>query len=544
MMDTHGNSELLDEFVRTGDQKVLAALVLRHVDLVYTAARRQVRDPHLAEDVAQAVFLALSRKAGAIGSKVVLEGWLLNATRFAARDALRKESRRLRHETAAAQERNHQVQLGVPFAPTETERLEHSDRIDAALDSALARLASSSPDALLLRFFQNKSFRDVGAEPGIGEDAAKQRVFRGLRQLRKILLKSGLELPLEGLGAVLVTRGILPAPPDLARAILSQAGKTASAAIGSSSVGNAATTIAAWTKAKVAAVLVTGVLVLGGGVVMVAHHVGGVEKVVVLRSGAPSPARTTPAAAGPAPGTVTSWGVGIQPSQTIAYAGPPLIGTVYDPAGNALADADVIVSSANYAIWVFPPLLADIATGAQTKTSQTGHFELTPKEPPIAIAARATAGFAAVLVSDPAKPISITLRPWARLQGTVRRGGKPVPRALVQISQFGSEAEWNRWHIVKAQNILCDDRGLFIADRVVPGINQIGLVVSKFTTPQRTYAVDLTEGKTAPITIGDGRTLTGRLPLAAKAFRHRLRRGFPGRRYTGGDVPNLPSVRR
>src|SRR5437899_1769749 len=84
---------LLKEYVAQNSEDAFRELVNRHLDLVYATALRQVRCTHLAEDVCQAVFIALAQKAHLFSRDVILEGWLFRATRFAATNALRTERR-------------------------------------------------------------------------------------------------------------------------------------------------------------------------------------------------------------------------------------------------------------------------------------------------------------------------------------------------------------------------------------------------------------------------------------------------------------------
>ncbi|HAB15368.1 MAG TPA: hypothetical protein DCE44_02850, partial [Verrucomicrobiales bacterium] len=97
------DNQLLERFARDNAEDAFRQLVRRHVDLVYSTALRSLAgDRALAEDVTQAVFADLARKASELSRRTtVLSGWLYQATRFEAAKVVRSEQRRRARETAA-----------------------------------------------------------------------------------------------------------------------------------------------------------------------------------------------------------------------------------------------------------------------------------------------------------------------------------------------------------------------------------------------------------------------------------------------------------
>ncbi len=165
--------DLLRQYV-SGSESAFTALVARNIDAVYSAARRQVRDPHLAEDVTQAVFLILARKAHGLRSGVVIPAWLHRATRYCSANALRTQSNRLRHERRAAQMKQDTTS-------------DDWENVSAALDEAVNRLPDAERKVIILRFFQGKGHAQVAAEMGISLAAATKRSNRALERLRNML---------------------------------------------------------------------------------------------------------------------------------------------------------------------------------------------------------------------------------------------------------------------------------------------------------------------------------------------------------------------
>jgi RNA polymerase sigma factor (sigma-70 family) len=203
------DQQLLDAYGLRRCEQAFAELVRRHIDFVYSAALRMVRDRHLAEDVTQGVFVALARNAAALRSRAVLSGWLHRTAHNIAAQTVRSAVRRRAREEEAAR-----MNESLPPQPD-------ADWQDLAphLDAALEELGEADRHALLLRYFERKSARDMADLLGISDEAAQKRVNRAVERVRQCLARRGLTIAATGLAGALSANAVHAAPAGLAIAI-------------------------------------------------------------------------------------------------------------------------------------------------------------------------------------------------------------------------------------------------------------------------------------------------------------------------------------
>ena len=205
-MNGQADAQLLRAYAETRSDVAFNELVRRHVDFVYSAARRMVCDPHLAEDVTQDVFVALAASAGQLIHRPVLSGWLHRTAQNIAAQTVRTIERRRAREKEAA------VMNELLSADSEVS-WEH---IAPHLDAALGELSEPDRDALFLRYFERKSARDMAVTLGVSDEAAQKRVHRAVERLRELFVKRGVTIGSSALVVVISANAVQSAPISLA----------------------------------------------------------------------------------------------------------------------------------------------------------------------------------------------------------------------------------------------------------------------------------------------------------------------------------------
>ncbi len=205
------DEELLRQYTSDGSNAAFAELVGRYLSLVYSAARRQVQLSALAEDIAQSVFIDLSKNAGKLKPGQPLAAWLYLVTRRTAVDVIRRESRRQIREQSASE-----IAAMTSYSSPWTQ-------VEPLLDEALETLSEADRQALLLRYFASKSLREVGETLGTSEDAAQKRISRALEQLRTVFARRGIAITAAGLATDLSAHVVLSVPTGLGATISASA---------------------------------------------------------------------------------------------------------------------------------------------------------------------------------------------------------------------------------------------------------------------------------------------------------------------------------
>jgi len=200
--------QLLKQYAEDGDQHAFSQLVEHLIPIAYSAAIACLEHDDLARDACQLAFTELARKAGQLSGNVQLGGWIHATARNYSRRIKRSEFRRY-----------HREQSYVDNMKTVDTHETDWAHLMPSIHDALDRLNSVERTAVILRFLQNKSLIEVGAELGVSADAARMRINRALARMNGHLARKGITTTAAALAAALPAHALTPVPAGLAASI-------------------------------------------------------------------------------------------------------------------------------------------------------------------------------------------------------------------------------------------------------------------------------------------------------------------------------------
>jgi RNA polymerase sigma factor (sigma-70 family) len=249
--------DLVREFARDHSEAAFTELVRRHLNLVYSIARRRTDSDGDAQDVSQAVFVILARKAADLRARAVLTGWLYETTRYTAACMQRTNARRHAREQEAY--------MQSTLADTDTAADWH--RLAPHLEAAVSQLGERDRTLLALRFYENKSGPEAAALLCIREAAAHKRTARALEKLRKFFTRRGVALSAAAIAGAVSANSVQAAPVGLAATISVAAAKGAAVTATVATLVKGTLKLMNYAKLKLTVSIAAGILLTGGVVV-------------------------------------------------------------------------------------------------------------------------------------------------------------------------------------------------------------------------------------------------------------------------------------
>jgi RNA polymerase sigma factor (sigma-70 family) len=279
--------QLLERFVRNGDEDAFGALVRRHGPMVFGVCRRFLTAPQDAEDAFQATFLVLIRRAGSISRRDLLGNWLYGVARCTALRAHADVARR------HARERQ-----GAEHVAVETDRDPIWRDLGPVLDDELRRLPKKYRMPVILCYLEGLTFTEAARQLSWPAGTVSGRLARAREILRRRLTRRGVTLSSAALGSALAETGRAAVPA----ALLSSTLRVAMTVAAKHAAGGAAVSapVALLTEGVLKAMFLTK-LKIATAIVAVSIAGAGISLYPALRAQPPAPARANVGKSTPLP---------------------------------------------------------------------------------------------------------------------------------------------------------------------------------------------------------------------------------------------------
>jgi RNA polymerase sigma factor (sigma-70 family) len=447
--------ELLRQYAEHRSEQAFTELVRRHIDLVYSTARRLVPESQLADDVTQLVFISLARKAASLREGTILTGWLYRTTQFVAQTAVRSDSRRRKRESLAMQ-----------FSELNNDSESVWKGVAPLLEQAVSQLRQADQDAVLLRFFAGKSLREVGQALGISDDAAQKRVNRALERMRHFFAARGVAVSAAAVTSAIAAHAVQAAPAGLASNLIG----ASLAGVGGQAGFSAALEVFKMmilTKLKSTAgvMLLAALLSFTGTAIVVRMLLDANRTAAVAATDQPATAAFT------LRGTVRTPDGKPLAGALVRAATPQATVRLYQTT-NATPTTNSTVASTSVRGAVSNLLARPARQAPSTNTAADGSFVIGlsefPKDGLAAVVVNSDEGYALVTAEELAANSDVMVQPWARIEGVLRVGKSVASNQTVNIGIWGA-TELYDWNLVShGASTRTDANGRFVFPRVAP----------------------------------------------------------------------------
>ncbi|NUM52441.1 MAG: sigma-70 family RNA polymerase sigma factor [Candidatus Hydrogenedentes bacterium] len=414
---------LLEQWQRRRDADAFAELVQRHSGMVFSSCKRILRDPSLAEDVAQECFVALLQTRECV--RASLGAWLHRIAVRRSIDRLRSDSRRRAREAAFAEP-----------AATSVERNVAVDELLAHVDEAIADLADEYKPIVIGRFLENRTHADIARDLEMPESTVRHRLERGVERIRESLRKQGITVAVTSIVAAL-EQSAEAAPVALAARLNKLA--VSGSAVAPVVVGGAA---AAWLKAGLTVVVAAA---LGTGIWQVAR-----SREIAVRETPASTVKTSANTANPvanapiAPpraNAIPASAISINPAPVSADTSLSISGRVYDAkTGMGIFDVRVIARPNEGSAVQIAEAMTDAEGRYAINALHAGEYSvLLAGVPGYPLDLNSQVRKVTLTLGEVARDVDFALKKGIRIAGTVVSAeGNPVTDAVVLGVTFGS----------------------------------------------------------------------------------------------------------
>ncbi|PCJ51914.1 MAG: hypothetical protein COA79_25080 [Planctomycetota bacterium] len=192
----YSNHQLITQYLEDPSEANFDKIVKEFSPMVYSVCYRVLNRGDLAEEASQATFLSLIEKKDKLVGGPSMIGWLHRVAYLSSLWLRKQENIRKKKEKGFKSQPSNQIP---------EQKMEESE-LHAFVDEAIQSLPSKYKDPLLMKFYENKTYREIGVSFKTTEESVRKRVNRGLEKMKVFLKKRDIHATSKILGIFLTAK--------------------------------------------------------------------------------------------------------------------------------------------------------------------------------------------------------------------------------------------------------------------------------------------------------------------------------------------------